>query len=229
MGCAGKTCGGLEKKEATAISERLRIDTEIKAKTVRVIGPEGAQLGIMLSDQARMKATELELNLVEVAPKAEPPVCRIMDYGKHIYHEQKKEQKARKKAHAHDLKEVRLSFKIGKHDLDIKVSHAKEFLEAGHRVQFTMIYKGREIAHQSIGEQILKNVVTQLGDSAKVERPPFREGKRVGLILAPKQAVPEKPEKPERSGGGGGGAPASARVATPAPAAAPMVSAPTKA
>jgi len=163
-----------------------------------VIGPDGAQLGIMLADQARMKAVELELDLVEVAPKAEPPVCRIMDYGKHIYHEQKKEQKARKKAHAHDLKEVRLSFKIGKHDLDIKVMHAKEFLEEGHRVQFTMVYKGREIAHQSIGEQILKGVVTQLADSAKVERPPFREGKRVGLVLAPKQAVVEKPERPEK-------------------------------
>ena len=171
----------------------------------------------MLADQARMKATELELDLVEVAPTAEPPVCRIMDYGKHIYHEQKKEQKARKKAHAHDLKEVRLSFKIGKHDLDIKVTHAKEFLEAGHRVQFTMIYKGREIAHQSIGEQILKNVVTQLADSAKVERPPFREGKRVGLILAPKQAVPDKPAKPERTGGG----PSAAATPRPAPAAAP--------
>jgi len=145
-----------------------------------------------------MKATQLELNLVEVAPKAEPPVCRIMDYGKHIYHEQKKEQKARKKAHAHDLKEVRLSFKIGKHDLDIKVQHAKEFLEEGHRVQFTMIYKGREIAHQALGEQTLHGVVTQLQDVAKVERRPFREGKRVGLVLAPKVATSDKPEKPER-------------------------------
>jgi translation initiation factor IF-3 len=185
---------------------------------VRVIGPDGAQLGIMLADQARMKAVELELDLVEVAPKAEPPVCRIMDYGKHIYHEQKKEQKARKKAHAHDLKEVRLSFKIGKHDLDIKVQHAKEFLEEGHRVQFTMIYKGREIAHQSLGEQILKNVVTTLQDSAKVERPPFREGKRVGLILAPKHALldgtmPAKPAaKPAQA----------APAAAPKPAAAPV-------
>jgi len=194
-GLAGR-CRSLKDKGEQAITERLRINVEIKSKTVRVIGPEGAQLGIMLADQARMKATELELDLVEVAPKAEPPVCRIMDYGKHIYHEQKKEQKARKKAHAHDLKEVRLSFKIGKHDLDIKVQHAKEFLAEGHRVQFTMIYKGREIAHQSLGEQILKGVVTTLGDSAKVERPPFREGKRVGLILAPKQAVAEKPERP---------------------------------
>lgn len=148
-----------------------------------------------------MKAKELELDLVEVAPKAEPPVCRIMDYGKHIYHEQKKEQKARKRAHAHDMKEVRLSFKIGIHDLDIKVQHAREFLADGHRVQFTMIYKGREIAHQSIGEQILKDVVTKLADAAKVERPPFREGKRVGLVLAPKQALSEKPEKPPKAAG----------------------------
>src|SRR6185295_3742668 len=228
--CAGRKARE-RKKEATAISERLRINTEIKAKTVRVIGPEGAQLGIMLADQARMKALELELDLVEVAPKAEPPVCRIMDYGKHIYHEQKKEQKARKKAHAHDLKEVRLSFKIGKHDLDIKVQHAKEFLDEGHRVQFTMIYKGREIAHQSLGEQTLKGVVTQLQDHAKVERPPFREGKRVGLILAPKQAATDKPaEKPKPPAAGGAGpapmpaapkpAPAAPAVASPAPVAA---------
>jgi len=215
----------LKDKGERAITERLRINVEIKSKTVRVIGPEGAQLGIMLADQARMKATELELDLVEVAPKAEPPVCRIMDYGKHIYHEQKKEQKARKKAHAHDLKEVRLSFKIGKHDLDIKVMHAKEFLEAGHRVQFTMIYKGREIAHQNLGEQIMNGVVTQLADFAKVERRPFREGKRVGLILAPKQAVSDKPEKPERAEKpkpAPAPAPSPVAVSQPAPAAAPM-------
>jgi translation initiation factor IF-3 len=97
------------------------------------------------------------------------------------------------------------------------VQHAKEFLDAGHRVQFTMIYKGREIAHQSIGEQILKGVVTQLADSAKVERPPFREGKRVGLILAPKQATAEKPEKPS-SGGGGNSASVPKPATPPAPA-----------
>ena len=184
-----------------------------------MIGPTGDQLGVMLADQARMKAVEFELDLVEVAPKAEPPVCRIMDYGKHIYHEQKKEQKARKRAHAHDLKEVRLSFKIGKHDLDIKVQHAKEFIEEGHRVQFTMIYKGREIAHQSLGEQILKGVVTDMQDFAKVERPPFREGKRVGLVLAPKHAAPEggKPEKP---------AAPKAAVAKPVAAAPAVASAP---
>ncbi len=209
-------------KEERAITERLRINAEIRAKTVRVIGPEGAQLGIMLADQARMKATEHEMDLVEVAPKADPPVCRIMDYGKHIYHEQKKEQKARKKAHAHDLKEVRLSFKIGKHDLDIKVQHAKEFLVEGHRVQFTMIYKGREIAHQSLGEQILRSVVTQLGDSAKVERPPFREGKRVGLILAPKQAAlpGEKPSKADHP------TPTPAPVSSSGPVSAPRAQAP---
>ncbi|MEI6231918.1 MAG: translation initiation factor IF-3 [Planctomycetota bacterium] len=204
-----------------AITERLRINHEIKAKTVRVIGATGDQLGVMTGDQGRAKALEVELDLVEVAPKAEPPVCRIMDYGKHIYHEQKKEQKARKKAHAHDLKEVRLSFKIGPHDLGIKVEHAKEFIEEGHRVQFTMIYKGREIAHQSLGEQILKGVVTQMADCAKVERPPFREGKRVGLILAPKQAVLDhKPaDKPKP-------APAAAKPAAPA-ASAPKPAAPT--
>jgi translation initiation factor IF-3 len=191
---------------------------------VRVIGPDGAQFGIMLGEQARMKATEMELDLVEVDPKKDPPVCRIMDYGKHIYHEQKKEQKARKKAHAHELKEVRLSFKIGKHDLDIKVMHAKEFLAEGHRVQFTMVYKGREIAHQGLGEQTLRGVVTQLADCSKVERAPFREGKRVGLILAPKQPAADKPgkePKPAPSGTAPGAAP---KAATPLPAAVPQAS-----
>jgi len=201
-------------KEDRAITERLRVNLEIKSKTVRVIGADNSQLGIMLVEQARMKALESELDLVEVAPKAEPPVCRIMDYGKHIYHEQKKEQKARKKAHAHELKEVRLSFKIGKHDLGIKVQHAKEFILEGHRVQFTMIYKGREIAHQSLGEATLRSVVTALADVSKVERAPFREGKRVGLILAPKQQASDvKPPKKE--------APA-APAAAPAPVAAPV-------
>jgi translation initiation factor IF-3 len=188
-----------------AITERLRINQE------------------MLVEQARMKAVESELDLVEVAPKAEPPVCRIMDYGKHIYHEQKKEQKARKKAHAHELKEVRLSFKIGKHDLEIKVQHAKEFLEEGHRVQFTMIYKGREIAHQSLGEAILKNVVTMLADVSKVERPPFREGKRVGLIVAPKQQQADKDaiaKKKEAPAAAPSASAASAAPAAAAPAAA---------
>lgn len=181
-----------------------------------MIGPDGDQFGIMLADQARMKAQELELDLVEVAPKAEPPVCRIMDFGKHIYQEQKKDQKARKKAHAHELKEVRLSFKIGKHDLGIKVQHAKEFLAEGHRVQFTLRYKGREIAHYALGEQILQSVVVQLADAAKVERSPFREGRSVALVLSPKIASVEKPEKGEKPAKDGAAA-AQPASASPAP------------
>ena len=157
-----------------------------------MIGPEGQQLGIMLLEQARLKAQEFQLDLVEVAPKAQPPVCKIMDYGKHIYQEQKKEQNARKKSHAHDLKEVRIKPRIGKHDLEIKVNRAKEFLAEGHRVQFTMVYRGREITHQDIGREILNGVVAELSDLCKVERGPFREGKRVGLVVAPKQKGDEK-------------------------------------
>ncbi|MCZ7644188.1 MAG: translation initiation factor IF-3 [Planctomycetota bacterium] len=168
------------------MTERLRKNEEIRGKTLRVIGPEGDQLGIMLVEQARMKAAELELDLVEVAPKATPPVCKIMDYGKHLYQEQKKSHGARKKATANELKEVRLKPRIGKHDLEIKVNRAKEFLGEGHRVQFTMMYRGREITHQEIGEHIMRDVLTHLGETCKVERGPFREGKRVGLIVAPR-------------------------------------------
>jgi len=184
------------------ISDRSRKNEEIRAKTVRVIGPEGAQLGIMLSEQARMKATELELDLVEVAPTAQPPVCKIMDYGKFLYQEQKKEHQARKHAHASEMKEVKLKTRIGKHDLEIKVNHAKEFLDLGHRVKFTMVYKGREITHIEVGEIILKQVLEMLLDAGKVERGPYREGRSMGLIVAPKLALTEKkpghaPAKPE--------------------------------
>jgi translation initiation factor IF-3 len=151
-----------------------------------VIGPEGEQLGIMLLEQARLKAAEFQLDLVEVAPSATPPVCRIMDFGKHLYQEQKREQHAHKKAHSHVLKEVRLKPRIGKHDLQVKVNRSREFLAEGNRVQFTMVYKGRERSHQEIGEAIMKDVLASLGDLAKVERGPFREGNRVGLIVAPK-------------------------------------------
>jgi translation initiation factor IF-3 len=184
---------GGEEKGGVPISEQAKKNEEIRGKTFRVIGPEGQQLGIMLLDQARLKAHEFQLDLVEVAPKATPPVCRIMDYGKHVYEEQKKEQHARKKSHGHDLKEVRLKPRIGKHDLEIKIARAKEFLSEGHRVQFTMVYRGREITHQDIGQDIMNGVVTTLGDVCKVERGPFREGKRVGLIVAPKQGGGEKP------------------------------------
>lgn len=175
-----------DKKELPGAAGGLRKNEEIRGKTMRVIGPEGEQFGIMLLEQARLKAQQLELDLVEVAPKAQPPVCKIMDFGKHIYEEQKKEQKARKKGHAHELKEVRLKPRIGKHDLEIKMTHAREFLAEGHRVQFTMQYKGREVTHMEIGDQILRQVVEGLTDAAKVERGPFREGKKMGLILAPK-------------------------------------------
>jgi len=181
-----------------------------------VIGPEGQQLGIMLLEQARLKAQEFQLDLVEVAPTATPPVCKIMDYGKHVYQEQKKEQQAHKKSHSNELKEVRLRPRIGKHDLVIKVNRAREFLGAGHRVQFTMVYKGRERTHQDIGEAIMKDVVAGLAEACKVERGPFREGGRVGLIVAPKQAGAEKASaKPAAKPAAAKPAPA----ATPAPAA----------
>jgi translation initiation factor IF-3 len=181
----------------------------------------------MLLEQARLKAQEFQLDLVEVAPTATPPVCRIMDYGKHVYQEQKKEQQAHKKSHSNELKEVRLRPRIGKHDLVIKVNRAREFLGDGHRVQFTMVYKGRERTHQDIGEAIMKEVVATLAESCKVERGPFREGGRVGLIVAPKQAGTDKPaaQKAPKSAKAPAAKPAPAPAAKPAappPAAAPV-------
>ncbi|MCW8130917.1 MAG: translation initiation factor IF-3 [Planctomycetota bacterium] len=126
------------------------------------------------------------------------PSADRMDYGKYLYQEQKREHQAHKHAHASEMKEVKLKTRIGKHDLEIKVNHAKEFLAMGHRVKFTLVFKGREITHLDIGETILKEVVQLLADSGKVERPPYREGRAMGLIVAPKTSAGDKPKAAEK-------------------------------
>ncbi len=207
-------------QEATAISTNFRHNEQIRISPIRLVNQKDEQVGIISTSEALRMAREAGMDLVEVAPTARPPVCRIMDYGKHVYEEQKKEQHARKKSHGHDLKEVRLKPRIGKHDLEIKIVRAKEFLAEGHRVQFTMVYRGREITHQDIGQEILNGVVTTLTDICKVERGPFREGKRVGLIVAPKQGGTEKPApaspKPAAQAHPKPAAPAAPKPAAPA-------------
>jgi len=128
------------------------------------------------------------LDLVEVAPTSEPPVCRIMDYGKWLYEQKRKVREGRKKIqhHATAMKEIRLRIEIDKHDLDIKVKHAREFLEKGHRVQFTIMFRGRQMLHQDRGVEILDSVVESVGDLAKVERAPRMANRRVTLMLVPR-------------------------------------------
>ena len=154
-------------------------------KPVRVIGPDGDQLGIMLVQQAIDKAKEIQLDLVEVSPNADPIVCKIMNYGKQAYLTQKKQTKTKSKSQ----KELRIKPRIGQHDLDIKIKSARRFIEDGMRVQLTMVYRGREMAHRELGEDVLKKVVDELEDVAKIEKQPFREGRNVKVIISPKKSI----------------------------------------
>jgi len=155
---------------------------------VRLISEEGEQLGVLTRDDALAMAREKQMDLVEVAPEASPPVCRIMDYGKHKYRQKKKEQQSRHKGYHAHLKEVRLSSKIEPHDLEVKLIRAREFLEKRDKVLVSLRFRGREIQHTERGFEIVSRFVANLEDVAKVERPPKREGMRITATLAPRNA-----------------------------------------
>lgn len=145
-------------------------------------------MGIVERYIALNKSREAGLDLVEVAPTSDPPVCRIMDYGKWQYEQKRKLREAHKKnvRHTATLKEIRLRPETDKHDLDIKVNHAREFLEKGHKVQFTMFFRGRQMLHRDHGYQVLEQITASLEDLAKIERPARMSGRRMTLLVVPK-------------------------------------------
>jgi len=151
---------------------------------VRVIAADGAQLGIIPTEQALSLARESDLDLVEVAPNERPPVCRIMDFGKFKYQQGKRNDKA--KAHKSKIKEIRLRPKTDSHDIEVKVNRAKTFLGHKDKVLVTLIFRGREQAHEEEGRKVIETVIHQLEEVAKVERPPNREGRRLICVLAPR-------------------------------------------
>lgn len=151
---------------------------------IRVIDQNQQMLGVVPTHEALAKAREAGLDLVEVSPTEKPPVCRIMDYGKHIY-EKKKRQKTAAGGHVIQLKEIRLRPKTDPHDRGIKINHAREFLAEGHKVQFTMLFKGRERFHKEVASDVFQSIITELGESAKVERPPSMDGRRMVMIVVP--------------------------------------------
>ena len=132
-------------------------------------------------------AQDAGLDLVEIAPDASPPVCRIMDFGKYLYELKRKEKQNIKKQHTVTLKEIRLRPKTDQHDCQTKINHAREFFKKGHHVQFTMMFKGREMMHLELGQNLMNEVVTQLEDVAKVDRPPVVQGRRMTVLMLPKQ------------------------------------------
>ena len=166
----------------------LRLNGGIKSDTVRLIDESNNQIGIVSTQDALGKARDVGLDLVEVAPTSEPPVCRIMDYGKWQYQQKRRLRDSHKKSQRHvaTLKEIRLRPETDTHDLEIKVKHAREFLEKGHKVQFTVFFRGRQMLHKDHGYDILRRIAEVLQDLAKVERPSQMSGRRMTLMLIPK-------------------------------------------
>ncbi len=152
-----------------------------------MVTEEGEQLGIMSTRDAVKAASDRNLDLVEVAPAAKPPVCKIMDYGKFKYEQAKKDREARKKQHVVDLKEIRMSVKIGEHDFNVWFKAAETWLKEGDKVKATIRFRGREIAHPELGQKHLIKLTNLLSEVAVVERPPVIEGRNMFTILAPKQ------------------------------------------
>ena len=165
---------------------------------MRLIGPEGQQQGVVAVYDALRQARDAGMDLVEVAPGAVPPVCRILDYGKFKYEQARKEREAKRNQKLSELKGMRLRPKINDHDLEFKTRTIAEFLDDGDKVKVTVIFRGREIAHSDLGRKILEKVVADLKDVAAVERSPFMEGKTMTIILAPLAKKPgeAKPAAP---------------------------------
>jgi translation initiation factor IF-3 len=167
-------------KDTTNINERIR------AKEVRLIAEDGAMLGVMPTYDAIRIARERELDLVEVSPKAAPPVCRIMDYGKYKYQLAKKAQEARKKQTIIQVKEMKLGLKIEGHDLEFKIKHLRDFLQEGNKVKVTVMFRGREVLHRDKGEQLAQKVQNALKDVGDIEQQPKFDGRNIIMVFAPR-------------------------------------------
>lgn len=161
------------------------INEEITAKSVRLIGSEGEQLGILDIAEAQALADEKELDLVLMSPNADPPVCKIMDYGKYRFDQMKKEKENRKNQHVVDTKEIKMTPSIDTHDFETKMNHAKKFLGSGDKLKVTIRFRGREVNHSLLGTQLLERVEEALKDYGNVEKKPKLEGRNMFMIVAP--------------------------------------------
>ncbi len=167
--------------------EQQLVNEAIRAREVRLIGPNGDQLGIKPLKEALRLAQEINLDLVNVAPQAKPPVCRIMDYGKYRYEQSKREKEARKKQKTIQVKEIRLSPTIDENDVRTKLNSVKKFLKKGDKVKLSIRFRGREITHQEIGRKVLDRIAESVKDLSEIERLPKVEGRQMIMILTPKQ------------------------------------------
>ena len=168
-------------------SKGPRINERIRIREIRVIGADGSQLGIMTPQEAMEKAYALGFDLVEVAPEARPPVCKIMDYGKYRYEQSKKEREARKKQTVIQVKEIKMRPKTEEHDFQFKMRHAERFLKEGNKAKVTMMFRGREMVHMDLGMKLLLKFAEGLKELAHVEQQAKVEGRAMSMILAPKR------------------------------------------
>jgi len=167
------------------IQKRTRVNQQIRISPIRVVDADGNQLGIIPTEKAMEIAGEQGLDLVEVAPQASPPVCRIMDYGKYKYEDSQKTKKARKKQHVVQVKEIKLRPKIETHDFEFKMRHAQDFLEKDNKVKVTLMFRGREITHLDIARRVMERFAQGLSEVAAIEAPIKKEGRNMVMVLAP--------------------------------------------
>ena len=164
-----------------------QINENIRYPRIRVIDTDGAQLGILTPAEALRLAEEKELDLVLVSDKADPPVCRVMDYGKYKFEQEKKAREAKRKQHTADVKEVKMRYKIEEHDYQVRLKLADRFIKSGDKVKATIMFRGREIQHSNLAEDLLKRMATDLQEIAEVQQAPKKEGRSMMMLLSPKK------------------------------------------
>ncbi len=171
----------------TPVRELPNINERINYPELRVVDSDGQQLGVIDRIKALEIASKRELDLVLVSEKANPPVCRIMDYGKYKFEQEKKAKEARKKSHQTEVKEVKMRYKIDKHDYDVRIGQALRFLKAGDKVKCTVIFRGREIQHSNLAETLLLKMANDLEEQSEVQQVPKREGRNMIMFLSPRK------------------------------------------
>jgi translation initiation factor IF-3 len=211
-------------EEGDSISVEPRINDRIRTAQVRVVGADGEQLGVMDTVAAQRMASEQDLDLVEVAPLARPPVCKLMDYSKYKYEQAIKAKEARRKQSLVVLKEMKMRPKIDPHDYATKKGHVERFLKQGHKVKVTIMFRGREMAHTELGRRLLERLATDITDLAQVDSPARQDGRNMIAVFSPRKSAagPKATPPADRAAGRGPGTdrngPAPARSATPTPA-----------
>ena len=174
----------MDKKPGNNKTNEL-VNEAVRFPQVLLIGPSGEQLGVMSSREAQFKANEYELDLLCVAPNAQPPVCKILNYGKYRYEQQKKAKEAKKNQHVVEIKEVQLRPQIGIHDIETKLRASLGFLADGNKLKITLRFKGREMTHTEVGEETVNKFIASIGDAAIIEKKPALDGKTIIAVLAP--------------------------------------------